>query len=84
MAGPVPWRCRGAFDVTPDIHMGPMKEMLQGGKTFESMSFCFGDSWCDLDLVSLNADLGSYFGTSDGVLVVKSRPTARCPSRAAT
>jgi PDZ domain-containing protein len=34
-------------------------------------SFCFGDSWCDLDLVRLNPDLGEYFGTSEGLLVVK-------------
>jgi len=79
MAGPGAMAMPRGFDVTPDIHMGPMKEMLQGGKTFESMSFCFGDSWCDLDLVSLNADLGSYFGTSDGVLVVKSSADSALP-----
>ncbi|HEU5262936.1 MAG TPA: PDZ domain-containing protein [Gemmatimonadales bacterium] len=35
------------------------------------IGFCFGDSWCDLDLVTLNPDLGEYFGTKEGVLVVK-------------
>jgi len=35
------------------------------------IGFCFGDSWCDLDLVTLNPDLGDYFGAKDGVLVVK-------------
>ncbi|MFI5142976.1 MAG: PDZ domain-containing protein [Thermoanaerobaculales bacterium] len=28
-------------------------------------------SWCDLDLVGLNADLGEYFGAKEGVLVVR-------------
>jgi len=35
------------------------------------IGFCFGDSWCDLDLVTLNPDLGEYFGTKEGVLVLK-------------
>lgn len=35
------------------------------------MSFCFGDVWCNMELVSLNADLGEYFGTKEGILVVK-------------
>lgn len=32
---------------------------------------CFEDSWMDMELVSLNPDLGEYFGTTEGVLVVK-------------
>ena len=31
----------------------------------------FGAPWGDLELVSLNPDLGEYFGTKEGVLVVK-------------
>jgi predicted metalloprotease with PDZ domain len=65
----------------PDVemHMGPMEGMLAPGAKMDGFSFCFGDSWCDLDLVSLNADLGSYFGTSDGVLVVKSSADSALP-----
>jgi PDZ domain-containing protein len=35
------------------------------------LSFCFGAAWCDMELVSLTEDLGEYFGTKEGVLVVK-------------
>src|SRR5256884_2778214 len=47
----------------PGIAMGPMLGMDH----FEM----FGSPWGDLELVSLNSDLGEYFGTKDGVLVVK-------------
>jgi PDZ domain-containing protein len=40
---------------------------------------CFGDAWCDLDLVTLNADLGDYFGTKDGVLVIKAPGDSALP-----
>ncbi|MGH7612957.1 MAG: PDZ domain-containing protein, partial [Gemmatimonadales bacterium] len=42
-------------------------------------AFCFGDSWCDLDLVTLNADLGEYFGTREGLLVVKAPADSALP-----
>jgi predicted metalloprotease with PDZ domain len=67
------------IEVNPEMHMGPLTGMLAPGEKMEGFSFCFGDSWCDLDLVSLNADLGSYFGTSDGVLVVKSSADSALP-----
>jgi len=41
--------------------------------------FCFGDSWCNLELVSLNPDLGDYFGTRDGLLVVKAMADSALP-----
>jgi membrane-associated protease RseP (regulator of RpoE activity) len=68
------------IEVNPEIHMGPMTGMLApGAMKMDGFSFCYGDSWCDLDLVSLNPDLGSYFGTSDGVLVVKSSADSALP-----
>ena len=67
------------IEVNPDMHMGPMTGMLAPSAKMDGFSFCFGDSWCDLDLVSLNAELGSYFGTSDGVLVVKSSADSALP-----
>ena len=76
MAGP------GAMAMPrPDVelHMGPMTGMLAPNMKMDGFSFCYGDSWCDLDLVNLNADLGSYFGTSDGVLVVKSSADSALP-----
>ena len=45
----------------------------------EGFSLCFGDSWCDLDLVTLNADLGDYFGAKEGVLVVKAPADSALP-----
>lgn len=35
--------------------------------------------WLDLDLVSLNAELGEYFGVREGVLVVKASPDESLP-----
>ena len=43
------------------------------------MGFCFGDAWCDLDLVTLNSDLGDYFGTKEGILVVKAPADSGLP-----
>lgn len=42
-------------------------------------SFCFGDAWCEVELVALNADLADYFGTKDGILVVKAPPESSIP-----
>jgi hypothetical protein len=40
-----------------------------GAPTF---SFFLGDgSWGDMEMVSLTSDLGRYFGTDDGLLVVR-------------
>ena len=44
------------------------------------MNFEFFDSpWGDLRLVGLNPDLGEYFGTKDGVLVVKAAGDSSLP-----
>jgi hypothetical protein len=43
------------------------------------MGFCMGDAWCDLDLVTLNTDLGDYFGTKEGVLVIKAPADSGLP-----
>jgi len=68
-------------EINPDMHMGPMTGMLAPGAAMkmDGFSFCYGDSWCDLDLVSVNPDLGSYFGATDGVLVVKSSADSALP-----
>ena len=46
----------------------------QGGWTM-----CLGDAWCELDLVTLNSDLGDYFGTKEGVLVIKAPGDSALP-----
>lgn len=40
---------------------------------------CFGDAWCELDLVTLNPDLGDYFGAKEGVLVIKAPGDSTLP-----
>lgn len=45
----------------------------------EGFGFCFGDAWCDLDLVTLSPELGEYFGTREGILVVRSASDSALP-----
>ena len=42
-------------------------------------SFCFGDAWCHVELVNLTPELGDYFGTKEGVLVVKAPSDSSLP-----
>jgi hypothetical protein len=60
-----------------DLPKTPMPFMVSPDG--EGFSLCFGDSWCDLDLVTLNADLGDYFGAKEGVLVVKAPADSALP-----
>ena len=48
-------------EMMPRMHMGP-------GNNFE---FFMGSPWGGIELVKLNPDLGDYFGTREGVLVVR-------------
>lgn len=47
---------------------------MPGGFTFS-----FGMPWAGLNLVTLDADLGDYFGTREGVLVVKAPADSALP-----
>lgn len=50
-------------------HMeGMLPKMQMGPGEFE---FSFGSPWGGIELVKLNPDLGDYFGTREGVLVVR-------------
>jgi predicted metalloprotease with PDZ domain len=44
-------------------------------------SFCLGDAWCDMELVSLTPELGEYFGSREGILVVKAPADSGLPLR---
>jgi S1-C subfamily serine protease len=59
-AGALRGRLELLDDMMPKMQMGP-------GNEFE---FAFGSPWGGIELVKLNPDLGDYFGTREGVLVV--------------
>jgi S1-C subfamily serine protease len=43
-------------------------------------AFCFGAApWCAVEFVSLNPDLGEYFGAKEGILVVKAPGDSSLP-----
>jgi len=55
----------------PDAKMGMPLELEQMGPAGQTrMRVFFGSPLGDLELAPLNEDLGSYFGTTDGVLVI--------------
>jgi S1-C subfamily serine protease len=48
------------------------REVVQrAGEVERGIVFTFGDRWYDMELVSLNPELGQYFGTREGLLVVR-------------
>jgi S1-C subfamily serine protease len=50
---------------------GPkIRQFFRGGPEGTTNWLTFGGAFADLELAPLNPDLGSYFGTSDGVLVI--------------
>ena len=58
-----------------DLHLGEG----WGNGNGMGFGFCFGGGWCNLELVALNSDLGDYFGTHDGLLVVKAPEDSTLP-----
>ncbi|HKV69966.1 MAG TPA: PDZ domain-containing protein, partial [Gemmatimonadales bacterium] len=76
------WNVMPRVDVEPRLAM-PFGDMMKmdgwGSGEGMGMTMCFGDAWCNLELVSLNSDLGDYFGTRDGVLVVKASEDSLLP-----
>jgi C-terminal processing protease CtpA/Prc len=60
LMGDMSGRMEQLNELMPKMHMGP-------GNDFE---FAFGRPWGGIELVRLNPDLGDYFGTREGVLVV--------------
>jgi S1-C subfamily serine protease len=53
----------------------------QVGREMAGLAFGFGGGWGDLNLVTLNPDLGEYFGAKEGVLVVKAPADSGLPLR---
>jgi len=63
----------------PVVPMGPGVVPVPGGGEAGFSSFCLGDAWCDMELVSLTPELGDYFGTKEGVLVVRAPGDSSLP-----
>jgi S1-C subfamily serine protease len=61
----------------PMPDMSPMAEMRGG--LLDRVLVCSGEVWCDFELVALNPDLGEYFGTKEGLLVVKAPGDSTLP-----
>lgn len=61
---------QSVFRVSPDNELFRLQELNQMGPAAGRMRVFFGSALSDLELAPLNDDLGSYFGTTDGVLVV--------------
>src|SRR6267142_6567961 len=51
--------------------MGAFKELMPQMRPGHDFEFAFGSPWGGIELVELNPDLGDYFGTREGVLVVR-------------
>jgi membrane-associated protease RseP (regulator of RpoE activity) len=61
----------------PDIRL--FTDTGRRGLTVFSM---FGDRWADIELVSLNEELGRYFGTTEGLLVINPPEKEEIPLQA--
>jgi S1-C subfamily serine protease len=67
----------------PNVTVTPRFEFPQpvmpgfGGEN--NFSFVFGSPWGGLEMVTLNAELGEYFGAQEGVLVVKAPGDSSLP-----
>jgi C-terminal processing protease CtpA/Prc len=70
----------GSFSM-PDMGETPHIEQLlpRGQMGPGDFEFSFGRPWGGIELVSLNADLGEYFGTREGVLVVRASADSTLP-----
>ena len=60
---------RYGFTVNPPSFKVEASPMV--GAMARSMMFAFGDPWLNMELVSLNPELGEYFGTNEGLLVIR-------------
>jgi S1-C subfamily serine protease len=54
---------------TADVHIETAEPHIVAGELLGRLTV--SSSWLNLELVRLNPDLGDYFGTTDGLLVVR-------------
>ena len=73
------------FMIEPDIRLqldelqGRMQHEFGPGGMGGVMELIMGGPWGGIELVSLNPDLGDYFGTREGVLVVRASADSTLP-----
>jgi S1-C subfamily serine protease len=65
--------------VAEELGWAPNITMMPRMPDMQHFEFSFGMPWGDLELVSLNPDLGEYFGAKEGVLVVKAPADSSLP-----
>jgi S1-C subfamily serine protease len=53
----------------PDVHI-ETAPMVSAGQAL-ARAFAWSTGWLDVELVKLNPELGDYFGTTDGLLVIR-------------
>src|SRR5438046_8297316 len=63
----------------PNVRVMPGMPSMPDMPDMRHFEFSFGMPWGDLELVSLNPDLCEYFGTKEGVLVVKAPADSSLP-----
>lgn len=69
LGGGMAWTGSMEMPNMPDVMENVMPKMrISPGNEFE---FAFGSPWGGIEMVKLNPDLGDYFGTRDGVLVIR-------------
>ena len=61
----------------PDVSR--MLELPRMQVSPRGFGWTMGDAWAGIELVSLNPDLGDYFGTREGVLVVRASEDSTLP-----
>ena len=66
----------GRIQIPPN----PPRPLVALPQMLQDFEFSFGyEPWGDLELVTLNPDLGEYFGTREGLLVVKAPADSALP-----
>ena len=63
----------------PNVRVMPGMPGMPDMPDMQHFEFSFGMPWGDLELVGLNPDLGEYFGTKEGLLVVKAPADSSLP-----
>jgi len=83
VAEEIGWGAMPRGEMTEMPEMPDMGHMLEGLPGFRmgpgEIALTMGDAWGGIELVSLNPDLGEYFGTREGVLVVRASEDSTLP-----